>query len=142
MSIYLRYASDGTIVFFLSFFWWLCLLVYEWRTWEIIFNNLGKRSHVNFLGYAHWFMSIRISHMNDNSISMDQATYATSIVVKYLGTAIVKVSTKFIRPHYQLTLYSQKMMHIPVMNKLISWLGNSTLTTDIALVHWFICYLQ
>ena len=35
-------------------------------------------------------MSIRISQMNDHSISVDQARYATSVVVKYLDTATVK----------------------------------------------------
>ena len=58
-------------------------------------NNLGKRLHVNFLGYAHWFMSIRISQMKDNYIYLDQARYATYIVAKYLDTATVKASTRF-----------------------------------------------
>ena len=58
-------------------------------------NTLGKGFHVNFLGYSHWFMSIRISHIKDPSISIDQARYETSIVVKYLDTATVKASTKF-----------------------------------------------
>ena len=40
-------------------------------------------------------MSIRISQLGDNSISVDQAIYATSIVAKHLDTATVKVSTKF-----------------------------------------------
>ena len=40
-------------------------------------------------------MSIRISQMKDNSISVYQARYATSIVVKYLDTTIVKASKKF-----------------------------------------------
>ena len=56
---------------------------------------LGKRFHVNFLAYAHWFMSIRMYHVKDHSISVDQARYATSIVLKYLYTATVKVITKF-----------------------------------------------
>ena len=56
---------------------------------------MGKIFHVKLLGYAHWFVSIRISQMKDHSISMDQAKYATSIVVKYLDTATVKVSKKF-----------------------------------------------
>ena len=59
------------------------------------FDTLGKRLRVNFLGYAHWFMSIRMSQMKDLYIYVDQATYATSIDVKYLDTATVKVSTKF-----------------------------------------------
>ena len=62
-------------------------------------DTLGNRSHVNFLGYAHWFMSIRISQMKYHYISMDQAIYATSIVAKYLDTATVKLSTKFTRQH-------------------------------------------
>ena len=33
--------------------------------------------------------------MKDHFISVDQAIYATSIVVKYLDTATVKTSTKF-----------------------------------------------
>ena len=58
-------------------------------------DTLGKRFHVNFLGCAHWFMSIIISQLKDHSISVDQARYATSIVEKYLDTATVKVSTEF-----------------------------------------------
>ena len=49
---------------------------------------------MNFLGYAHWYMSIRISQMKDHSVSVDQARYATSIVAKYLDTATVKASKK------------------------------------------------
>ena len=58
-------------------------------------DTLGNIFHVNLLGYAHWFMSIRISQMREHSISVDQAIYATSIVAKYLDTATFKVSTKF-----------------------------------------------
>ena len=50
---------------------------------------------MNFLGYAHWFMSIRTSQLKNSSISMDQARYATYIVAKYLYNATVKVSNKF-----------------------------------------------
>ena len=50
---------------------------------------------MNFLGYAHWFMSIRISQMKDHSISVDHARYATSVVAKYLDTDTVKGNTKF-----------------------------------------------
>ena len=58
-------------------------------------DTLGKRLHVNFLGFAHWFMSIIISQLKDHSISVDQDRYATSIVAKYLDTATVKASNKF-----------------------------------------------
>ena len=50
---------------------------------------------MNFLVYAHWLMSIRISQMKDHSISVNQARYAISIAEKYLDTATLKVSTKF-----------------------------------------------
>ena len=79
-------------------------------------DTLENIFHVNFLGYSHWFMSIRISQMKDPSISVDQARYATSIVVKYLDAAIVKVGTKF----YKTTLSADMKMYPPVMNKLIS----------------------
>ena len=57
---------------------------------------------MNFLRFAHWFMSIRISQLKDHSISVDQARYATSIVAKYLDTATVKVRNEF----YKTTLPS------------------------------------
>ena len=58
-------------------------------------DTLGNIFHMNFLGYAHCFMSTRISQLKDHSISVDQARYATSIIAKYVYTATVKVSTKF-----------------------------------------------
>ena len=42
-------------------------------------------------------MSTIISQMNDHSISIYQAGYATYIVVKYLDTSTVKTNTKFYR---------------------------------------------
>ena len=56
---------------------------------------MGSIFHVNFLGYSHWFMSIRIFQFKDHSIHVDQARYATYLVAKYLDTATVKVSKKF-----------------------------------------------
>ena len=56
MSIYCNYAPDGSKIVVLSY-------VYDcvyWDTYEAIgkwsVDNLGKRSHMNFLGYAHWFI--------------------------------------------------------------------------------------
>ena len=40
-------------------------------------------------------MSIRVPQLKYHSISVYQARYSTSIVAKYLDTAIVKVSNKF-----------------------------------------------
>ena len=95
MSIYYNYAPDGSKIVLLSY---VDYCVY-WYTYEAIgklfVDNLGKRLHVNFLGYAHWFMSIIIYQMKDHSISVDQSRYATSIVAKYLDNDTVKASTEF-----------------------------------------------
>ena len=68
MSIYYKYAPYGTNIFVLSY-------VYDcvyWYTSEAIGKwfvvDLGKRFHVKFFGYEHWFMSIRISQMKYDSI--------------------------------------------------------------------------
>ena len=60
MSIYYKYAPDRSRIVVLSY-------VYDcvyWYTNEDLgkwfVDTLGKRSHVKFLGYTHWFMSIRI----------------------------------------------------------------------------------
>ena len=94
MSIYYKYAPDGSKIVVLSyvddfFYWYTNEYIGRWFV-----DTLGKRFHVNFLGYAHWFMSIRISQLKDHYISVDKARYANSIVGKYLDTATVKVSTK------------------------------------------------
>ena len=87
--------QDGSKIVVLSyvddcFYWYKNEDIGKWFV-----DTLGKRFHVNFLGYAHWFMSIRISQLKDHSISVDQAKYATYIVAKYLYTATVKLSNKF-----------------------------------------------
>ena len=70
-----------------------------WYTYEALgqwfVDTLGKILHVNFLGYAHWFMSIITYHIKDHSISVDQDIYATSIVEKYLDTATFKSGKTF-----------------------------------------------
>ena len=95
MSIYYKYEPDGSKTFVLSY---VDDFVY-WYTNEDLgkcfVDTLGEIFHVNFLGYAHWFTSIRIYQMKDHSISVDQARYATSIVAKYVDTATVRVSTKY-----------------------------------------------
>ena len=73
MSIYYKYAPDGLNCFVL---YYIDDCVY-WYTnddlGKLFVDTLGKRFHVNFLEYAHWFMSIRISQMRDHFISVDQA---------------------------------------------------------------------
>ena len=95
MSIYYKYAPDGYKIFVLSYvddcvYWYI-----NEDPVKCFVDTLGKRFHVNFLGYSHRFISIRIYQLKDHSISMDQARYATSVVEKYLGTVTFKVSTKF-----------------------------------------------
>ena len=95
MYIYYKYAPDGYKTFVISYVD-DCVYCYTSESlgkWFV--DTLGKRFHMNFLGYAHWFMSIRIFQMKDHSISVHQDRYATYIVVKYLDTAIIKVSTHF-----------------------------------------------
>ena len=50
---------------------------------------------MNFLVYAHWFMSIISSQKKDHSITVDQDIYDTLIVAKYLDNFTVKTSKKF-----------------------------------------------
>ena len=94
MSIYYKYAPDGTNVVVLyrvnyCVYWYIAEAL-----GNIFVDNLGKIFHVNFLGYTHWFMSISISHMRDHSISVDQARYDNYIMARYLGAATVKTSKK------------------------------------------------
>ena len=60
MSIYYNYALDGGEIVVLSYVddclcWYTSEALGKWFV-----DVLGKRSHFKFLGYAHWFMSIRI----------------------------------------------------------------------------------
>ena len=95
MSIYYKYSPYGTKIVVLSYvddcvYWYTSEALGKWFV-----DTLEKILHVNFLGYAHWFISIRISQVKDHYISVDHARYATSIVAKYLDTVTVKASTKF-----------------------------------------------
>ena len=95
MSIYYKYAPDGSKRFVLSYAYDFVYLYTNEDLVKWFVDTLVKIFYVNLLGYAHLFMTIRISQLKDNSISVDQARYATYIVEKYLDTATVKVSTKF-----------------------------------------------
>ena len=95
MYIYYKYTPNGSKTVVLSYvdycvYWYTNEYLGKWSV-----DTLGMIFHVNFLGYAHWFMSIIISQLKDHSISVDQARYATSIVAKYLDIATVEVSTTF-----------------------------------------------
>ena len=120
MYIYYKYAPDGS-KFVLLYYVDDCVYWYtneDNGKWFV--DTLGKRFHVNFLGYAHWFISIPISPLKDHSVSVDQSIYATSIVAKYLDTATVKVSTKFYKTKLPADMIFTKEDNLPVMNKLRS----------------------
>ena len=56
MSIYYKYAPDRTKTVVLSYaydcvYWYTSEAIGKWFVY-----TLGKIFHVNFLGYAHWFM--------------------------------------------------------------------------------------
>ena len=82
MYIYYKYATYGTKIVVLYYVDDYVYCYTSEAIAKLFVDNLGKRFHVNFFGYTHWFMSIRISHIKDHSISVDQARYATSIVAK------------------------------------------------------------
>ena len=102
MSIYYKYAPDGSNIVVLSYvddcvYWYTNEDLGKW-----FLDTLGKRFHVNFLGFAHWFMLIIISQLKYHSIYVDQVRYETYIVANYFDTITVKVSNKF----YKTTLPS------------------------------------
>ena len=61
MSVYYKYAPDLSTIIVLPYvdhcvYWYISETFGKWFVY-----TLGKRFHVKFLGYAYWFMSIRIS---------------------------------------------------------------------------------
>ena len=82
MPNYYNYAPDGTNIVVLSYVddCGYCYTSEALGKWFV--DTLGNIFHVNFLGYAHWFMSITISQIMNHSICVDQYRYATYIVSK------------------------------------------------------------
>ena len=100
MSIYYKYATDGTIIVVLSYvddciYWYKSEALEKWFV-----ETIGKLFDVKFLRFAHWFMSIIIPQTKYHSISVDQARYATYIVANYLDTSTVKRSKCFYKTNY------------------------------------------
>ena len=90
MSIYYKYAQDGSSLVVLYYvddcvYWYKYEELGKW-----LVDTLGNRLHVKFLGYPHSFMSISISQHKDHSISVDQARYATYVVAMFLDTVKIK----------------------------------------------------
>ena len=100
MSIYYEYTPDGSKIVVLSY---VDDCVY-WYTNEDIgkyyVDTLEKIFCVKFLGYAHWFMSVRISH------GISFLNYPQTIFQS------LRLYTN-IHSH-------QNKMYLPVINKLIS----------------------
>ena len=66
--VYYNYALDGYKLVVLSY---VDNCVYWYMSEELekcFVGTFGKIFYVNFLGYAHWFMSIRISQLKDHYI--------------------------------------------------------------------------
>ena len=71
--------------------------VYWYTSKELVkwfLDKLVRMFHVKFLGYAHWFISIRISQLKDYIIPVDQSRYTTSVLTKYLDTDTIKWGSK------------------------------------------------
>ena len=99
MSIYYKYAPYGSKNVVLSYvdecvYWYTNEDIGKWFV-----DTLGNIFHVNFLGYTHWFVSIRIYQLMDRSISVDQARYATSIILKTWTLPQLRQVKSFTIPH-------------------------------------------
>ena len=95
ISIYYKYAPDGSKSVVLSY---VDDCVYRYTSEELgkwFLGTLVKIFHVKFLGYEHWFMSIRILHLRDHYISLDQDRYDTYVAAKYLDTSTIKENSGF-----------------------------------------------
>ena len=102
MSIYYKYEPDGTKIVVFNYiddcvYWYSYGALGKW-----FMDTLGKIFHVNLLGYAHWLISIRIYQIKDDSISVDQARYATSIVENNLILPQLRQVKSFTRPLFHL----------------------------------------
>ena len=90
ISVYYKYAPYGSTLVVLSYiddclYWYTSEELVQW------FVDISvKIFHVNLLGYAHWFIYIRISQLKEHYISVCQARYDTYVVAKYIYTAIIK----------------------------------------------------
>ena len=80
MFIYYKYATYVSKLVMLSYvddyvYWYNSKELGKW-----FLDTIGKRFNMTFLGYLHWFISIRISQIKDQYTSVDQARYAKSFV--------------------------------------------------------------
>ena len=90
-----KYVLDAGKIVVLSYvddcvYWYKSEALVKWFV-----GTLRKRFHVKFLVFTHWFISISISQLKENSISVNQARYATSVLAKYIYTITVKKNKRF-----------------------------------------------
>ena len=91
ISVYYKYAPYGLKLVVLCFID-DCVYCYTYEELVNFFvDTIEKVLHLRFLGYAHWFLTIRISQDKDYFILVDQGRYATSVVENYLDTATIKL---------------------------------------------------
>ena len=98
MSIYYKYTPYGSKLVVLSYVDECVYLYTSEEPWSWFVDTLKNMFHVKFLGYAHLFMSISISQLEDHSISAYQSRYATYVVANYLYTNTIKENKSFVRP--------------------------------------------
>ena len=80
MSVYYKYAPNGSNLVVLSYVY-DCVYLYKYKKlgkWFV--DKFGKIFHMNLPGYAHWFISISISQLKYHSISVDQDRYDTFLL--------------------------------------------------------------
>ena len=90
ISVYYKYGPDASKLVLLSYVY-DCVYWYKYEElgkWFV--DTLWKRFNFRFLGYKHWFMSIRISQLKGPYISVHQYIYTTYVVTNYLDTATIK----------------------------------------------------
>ena len=98
-------------------------------------DALGNINHVNFLRYAHWFMSIRIYHIKHHYILLYQDRYATFIVAKHLDTATFKASTKFYNTTFPSDMNFPKSYAYTIDNQVEKFTKEINIYTDLVLCH-------
>ena len=86
LKVYTRWFQ----VIYVILYWQLCILVYVWGTSELVYGYTWKYIPFELIRYAHSFIYIMISELNNHYVSVNQARYATSVVAKYLDTAVIK----------------------------------------------------
>ncbi|MGH3053820.1 MAG: reverse transcriptase domain-containing protein [Gaiellaceae bacterium] len=61
-------------------------------------TTLAQRFKVEFLGNAHWFLSLRINQLADYSIRVDQSRYAKAITHRYTNTLNTHLKPTYDQP--------------------------------------------